>query len=201
MRLNESLHDELIRRITASNLERQVSLLRDFVQLSISIKSLKIDGDMVCALHGHATIGLVDKPGCYRDHDVWLRKTGFQPPNFGKVRVLMREFYPELHKMWEEAKEPFSLAAFALWKLCWIHPFEDGNGRTARAVAYHIICVKLGGWLSGKRTLLERIKLESDEYQDALKHADRTQQSGAVDLEPLALLLSRHTADQILDID
>jgi Fic family protein len=111
----------------------------------------------------------------------------------------MGAFYPDLHARWIATDEPYSLAAFALWRLCWIHPFEDGNGRTARAVAYHIICVKLGGWLPGKKTLLERIKLDSDDYRYALTHADRTHATGQTDLEPLAILLSRHTLDQLRD--
>jgi Fic family protein len=199
MRLNDHLHSDLIHRLTASNLERQVSLLRDLVQLSLSIPSFRLDGDMVRWLHATATMGLVDEPGIYRDHDIQLRVTGFVPPSHGEVRELMGAFYPELHRRWLTAEDPYSLAAFALWRLCWIHPFEDGNGRTARAVAYHIICVKLGGWLPGKKTLLERIKLESEEYRDALAHADQTHASGQVDLQPLAILLSRHTLDQLRD--
>jgi hypothetical protein len=31
---------------------------------------------------------------------------------------------------------PTELAAYGLWRLNWIHPFVEGNGRTARAVCY-----------------------------------------------------------------
>ena len=197
MRLHEGIHKHQIQRFTALNLERHVSLLRDFVALSLAIPALKIDGQMVRQLHAHATVGLVDEPGEYRDHDNWMRTTGFHPPAFTNVPMLMGEFYPELHKRWDETPDPYTLAAFALWKLCWIHPFEDGNGRTARAVAYHIICVKMGGWLPGKQTLLERIKLDRGEYANALRHADDSFKQGAVDLLPMAALLSRHTLEQL----
>lgn len=39
------------------------------------------------------------------------------------------------------------LGAYVLWKLNWIHPFADGNGRTARAVAYVVMSIKLDSLL------------------------------------------------------
>jgi Fic family protein len=197
MRLHDSVHEALIERLTASNLERQLSLLRDLVEVSLAIPSLRIDVQMIVWLHAHVTTGLVDEPGCYRDHDIRLRLTGFEPPSFSQVAHHMGQFVPELHRQWQANVDVFFLAAYALWRLCWIHPFEDGNGRTARAVAYLIICVKLGGWLPGKRTLLEKIKLDSDEYRHALETADATHATGLVDLVPLASLLSRHTLEQL----
>jgi Fic family protein len=35
---------------------------------------------------------------------------------------------------WAEASA-VHLCAYVLWRLNWIHPFGDGNGRTARAIA------------------------------------------------------------------
>jgi Fic family protein len=199
MRLHDSVHEAQIERLTASNLERQLSLLRDLVEISLAIPSLRIDGQMIGWLHAHVTTGLVDEPGRYRDHDIRLRVTGFEPPPFTQVTHHMGQFLPELHRQWQTDVDVFLLSAYALWRLCWIHPFEDGNGRTARAVAYFIICVKLGGWLPGKRTLLEKIKLDSDEYRLALQTADTTYAKGTVDLLPLASLLSRHTLEQLSD--
>jgi Fic family protein len=154
---------------------------------------------MVSWLHGHVTVGLVDHPGKFRDHDIQLRGTNFEPPPYGKVTQLKGEFIPDLHARWQAGEDTFMLAAFALWRLCWIHPFEDGNGRTARAVAYHIVCVKMGGWLPGRQTLLERIKLDSAEYCEALRIADTTHAAEQVNLVPLATLLSRHTLEQLKD--
>lgn len=135
MRLHERIHGELIKRLTASNVERQLSLLRDLVEISLAIKDLRVDGAMVKWLHGHVTTGLVDGPGAYRDHNVFLRATGFEPPPHQDIKKLMGDFFPELHKRWNNERHPYLVAAYALWRLCWIHPFEDGNGRTARAVA------------------------------------------------------------------
>lgn len=41
--------------------------------------------------------------------------------------------------------DPFNLSAYCLWQLIAIHPFTNGNGRTARALSYYVFCVELGG--------------------------------------------------------
>jgi prophage maintenance system killer protein len=33
----------------------------------------------------------------------------------------------------------------------WIHPFIEGNGRTARAVAYYVFCVRDGALLAAQK--------------------------------------------------
>jgi Fic family protein len=59
-----------------------------------------------------------------------------------------------------------------LWKLNWIHPFADGNGRTARAVMYVVLSVKLDSLLPGAPTIPEQIAGNKKPYYDALEAAD-----------------------------
>ena len=195
MLLDES-HIELRAMLAAGNLERQFDLLRDLVEIAAKIPSMRVDADMVRWLHAHATVGLVDEPGVFRKHDVRIGKSLHQPPSYYDVQKHFGDYFVELHLRWD-SYDMYTLAAFALWRLCWIHPFEDGNGRTARAVAYLIISLKLGGWLPGRRTILERIKLSSEDYKRALQRADVSYDSGTLDLVPLAKLLSIHTVEQL----
>jgi Fic family protein len=178
------------------NLQRQYDLLRDLVSVALELPSIRVNGDIVNWLHLHVTVGLVSEPGKFRDHDVRIGKSQHDPPPFQDIRTKMGDLFVELHRRWELDDE-YTLAAFALWRLCWIHPYEDGNGRTARAVAFMIICLKLGSWLPGRQTILEKIKLDGDEYRNALQHADSSDAVGTVDLIPLAALLSRHTVEQL----
>src|SRR3546814_2892499 len=67
---------------------------------------------------------------------------------------------------------PTELAAFGLWRLNWIHPFIEGNGRTARAACYFLLCVRSGALLPGRKIVPERIKEDRDGYERAL-FADR----------------------------
>ena len=54
-------------------------------------------------------------------------------------------------------KDAVHLAAYVLWRLKWIHPFADGNGRTARAVSYVVLCLKMDSILPGASTIPEQI--------------------------------------------
>jgi Fic family protein len=76
----------------------------------------------------------------------------------------------------------------------WIHPFTDGNGRTARAVAYLVLCVRLGYRLPGTRTIPELIAADKDPYYSALEAAD------AGDLTVLEKLLASLLARQLYDV-
>jgi Fic family protein len=194
--LRDDIKPHLFKQMAEGNLQRQYDLLRDLVSVALEIPGIRVNGDIVNWLHLHVTVGLVSQPGVYRDHDVRIGRSLHQPPPFQQVQAKMGDLFVELHRRWDKSDE-YSLAAFALWRLCWIHPYEDGNGRTARAVAFMIICLKLGGWLPGRQTILEKIKLDGDEYKNALQHADTTELAGLVDLIPLATLLSRHTVEQL----
>jgi hypothetical protein len=44
-----------------------------------------------------------------------------------------------------------------MWRTNWVHPFDDGNGRTARAASYLVLCVKLGYRLPGKKSLIDLV--------------------------------------------
>jgi Fic family protein len=92
------------------------------------------------------------------------------------------------------SKPPIHLTAYILWRLNWIHPFTDGNGRTARAVAYLVLCVRLGYRLPGTRTIPELIAADKSPYYAALEAAD------AGDLTVLEKLLAALLAKQLYDI-
>ena len=108
----------------------------------------------------------------------------------------MNDFVLQVHRRWN-TDDPYLLAAYVLWRLVWIHPFEDANGRTARALAYLVICLKQGAWLPGEVTMLSLIKDKADEYLAAIRHADHTEKQGGVDLLPLALFLARIAKIQV----
>jgi len=53
------------------------------------------------------------------------------------------------------------------------HPFIEGNGRTARAACYYLICMKQGRILGGQKTVPERIVENRVPYIAGLQAADR----------------------------
>jgi Fic family protein len=84
-----------------------------------------------------------------------------------------------------------------LWRLNWIHPFIEGNGRTARAVCYYLLCAKYGGLLPGDKIVPERIRENRQPYYDALKSADRSWAEGNIDLSELERYLAELVDKQV----
>lgn len=116
------------------------------------------------------------------------------PPPF-RVDALMDDLVNQVNRAWEQV-DAVALAAFVLWRLNYVHPFINGNGRTARAAAYFVLCVKAGGWLPGATILPELIRQNREAYVSALQHADKA--NGSPDhLQPLADLLAKLLNEQI----
>ena len=101
-----------------------------------------------------------------------------------------------VNEMWAE-KSAVHLAAYVLWKMNWIHPFADGNGRTARAVSYVILSIKLDSILPGTPTIPEQIAADKSPYYKALEAADRAWADGKIDLSELEDLIEAMLAQQL----
>jgi Fic family protein len=71
-----------------------------------------------------------DEAGEYRRVEVYITGTEFVPPSPEEVPTLMSEFVVELNR--QKNLHPVLLSAYAHRRLAEIHPFVDGNGRTAR---------------------------------------------------------------------
>lgn len=107
----------------------------------------------------------------------------------------MEDFVNMVNRNWETS-DPITLAAFVLWRLNWIHPFINGNGRTARAACYFVLYLKAGQWLRGTTILPELIRRERAQYIAALQQVDRA----GGDLTPLATLLSALLTEQLRSV-
>lgn len=113
------------------------------------------------------------------------------PPHFDDVPNLVDQFISLIHENWDIKDHPTLLPAYALWRLNWIHPFIEGNGRTARAACYYLICLKNGGLLPGRKTAPERIREDRQPYYAALKEADHHWADGQFNVDALAEYLAK----------
>ena len=109
---------------------------------------------------------------------------------------MMDDFVNSVNRNWDSS-DPVESAAFVLWKLNHIHPFINGNGRTARAVSYFVLCIKLGGWLEGDTILPQLLRANRDDYVTALKAADASLASGNLDLSALHKIIAGHLTTQL----
>ena len=94
------------------------------------------------------------------------------------------------------------LAAFGLWRLNWVHPFVEGNGRTARTarwICYYLMCGREGRLLPGTKIVPERIRENREPYYAALQAADRAWEEGNYDLSAMEGYLAGLLANQLRD--
>ncbi|MCY4673198.1 MAG: Fic family protein [Bacteroidetes bacterium] len=180
--------------LSLSNYSRQLDFLKHLVTIAPKSGNVFLSQTVLKALNYHAMACLHDYAGQYRPHMVEIRNrrniVTYTPPEHFRVNTLMDDFVNRINRMWEQT-EPFELAALVLWKLNWIHPFVNGNGRTARAACYFVLCLKAGGWLAGKPILPDRLRRDS-RYVPFLIEADNG------DIKPLTMLVKDLTYQQLL---
>ncbi len=163
---------ELFRQIEDRNLLAQYDFLRTSVDVALTEPGFRITHELICRLHDYAVVHICDEPGKYRTtRGVGIKHSKHAPPHPDKVQGLMDDFVDYLDKNWDK-KTAIFLAAYTLWRLCWIHPFIEGNGRTARAMCCLVLCVKLGFWLPGPNTIPKQIRDNRKPYYDALAEGD-----------------------------
>ena len=171
-----------------SNGERHYGFLKSIVSTSLAMGRPFLSQTVMKAINYHAIACLHTNAGEYRPCDVSVGD--YRPPEPYRINALMEDFVNMVNRRWDSA-DPVELSAFVLWRLNAIHPFINGNGRTARAASYFALCCKLDGWLEGERILPELLRENRSEYVTALKAADVSAVSGAVDLSLLHELIAR----------
>ena len=114
----------------------------DFMLTIARSKELSFTEEMICRLH-FLFYNAIDneQAGCYRDGQVFITGTEYVPPTPEKVPALMKSFVSELNEK-KNKMHPVLFAAFAHRRLVDIHPFVDGNGRTARLLMNLILISK-----------------------------------------------------------
>jgi Fic family protein len=115
------------------------------------------------------------------------------------VAAFVEEMCDYVNEKWSQ-QTAIHLASYAMWRLNWIHPFDDGNGRTSRMLSYVILCVRSGQHLPGKNTIPEQISKDKTPYYMALDAADDACRDDRVDVSVLEELLSGMLANQLVEV-
>jgi hypothetical protein len=160
--------------LAISNGDRQYSFLQSVVTAACDTGQTFLSQAILKALNFHAIACLHTNAGEYRPCPVYVKhpdpEQNYTAPDHFRVAALMDNFINVVNRNWDQI-DPAYLAAWVLWRLCAIHPFINGNGRTARAACYFVICVRSGGWLPGE-TILPTLLKAHELYVPALKLAD-----------------------------
>lgn len=184
--------------VSQRNRARQFDFLHTSFVVSMSSAGLDIDHEFICLLNAYAARYLSLQPGRYRRHyDVAVGQ--HKPSEWCLVYEEMEAFINTLHQHWA-AWNPVEAAAYALWGVNHIHPFAEGNGRTARALSYYVLCKKLQKWIPGRVTVVELIRTQHRAHHcDILQrmHDGRQRPAMETDLAEMAQLIDQLLVEQI----
>src|SRR6266550_1533857 len=167
-----------IARVESQNALQQFDFAMDFVEAVLQSKGFKLERGILYELNRLATAGIKFNAGKPRQVPIRIDGSAHQPPEWEDVPAYVDELCRYVNEQW--SKPPIHLAAYLLWRLNWIHPFEDGNGRTARMVSYMVLCIRLGFVLPGTRTIPEQIASNKLPYYNALEAADAEYAQGRI---------------------
>lgn len=176
------------------NLLRQYDYLLNCIDIGIAQGPNSFDQYFLWSLNHIAVANISQFGGRFRNEPIYVGS--HIPPHYRDVPELVDRYISFIHENWF-ALTPTMLASYGLWRLNWIYPFIEGNGRTARAVCYYLLCVRGGALLGGKKIVPERIRENRAPYVAALKAADIAWDAGHNDLSEMEAYLARLAEQQV----
>jgi len=197
MSVREKDNPALFAKVQERNLLRQYDLLLNCIEIGLEKGIEAFDKYTLWSLNAAAVSNLSQFGGRYREEPIYVGN--HHPPHFKSVPNEMDRFLSVIHENWTIIEHPTVLPAYALWRLNWIHPFVEGNGRTARAACYYLICMRQGRLLGGKKIVPERIRENREPYYAALRAADERWEEGDFDVSELSRYLGEMLMGQLKD--
>ncbi len=199
MSVRKSDNPELYAKVEEQNLLRQYDLLLNCIEIGLTKGIEAFDKYTLWSLNAAAVANIAQFGGRYREEPIYV--SNHLPPHFKDVSNEMDRCISLIHENWDADDHPTILPAYALWRLNWIHPFVEGNGRTARAACYYLLCMRQGRLLPGNRIVPERIRENREPYYSALQDADRHWTEGHFNVSSLADYLQRLLMGQLSESD
>jgi len=197
MSIREKDDPEFFARIQEQNLLRQYDLLTNCIEVGLRQGIEAFDKYTLWGLNHAAVSNIAQFGGRFREQPIYVGK--HIPPHFNSVPHLMDQFLSVVHENWTIIDHPTILPAYALWRMNWIHPFVEGNGRTARAACYYLICMRHGRLLPGNKIVPERIRENRGPYYEALAEADKHWADGHFNVSALASYLQDLLKAQLIE--
>ncbi|KAB0266724.1 Fic family protein [Microvirga brassicacearum] len=159
--------------------------------------AFKLRMSLILALQREALNGLSLYAGNFRPGGVEIKQSSHTPPDAHLVPPLVEEMCDYVNENWDTATS-IHLAAYVMWRLNWIHPFADGNGRTSRILSYILLSIHSKGIPPGTPTISDLIVDNRMPYFEALDAADDAWKEGRVDLSKMEDLLENLLAKQLM---
>lgn len=165
------------------------------VQQALDRPPFRLRVSTILGLHREALRGISRYAGNFRPAGVEISGSRHAPPGAHMVPELVEDLCDYVNSHWDATA--IHLAAYAMWRLNWIHPFADGNGRTSRILSYILLCIRQGTVLPGSPTIPDYIVSNRQPYFEALDAADDACAAGWVDVSKMEALISSLLAEQL----
>jgi Fic family protein len=177
-----TIHGKSLREhLEARNHPEAIAYIEELAQ-----KGSVIEQGDILKVHKLLMRGIDDQnAGKYRTGQVRVAGATFMPPRADRIQPLINELLQTLSRNPDELT-PIELAAFFHHKLVYIHPFIDGNGRTARLLMNVIL-------LRNDYPFTVLLKVDRPKYLRALSEADHG------NLAPFANFIAR-SVERSLDM-
>jgi Fic family protein len=188
---------EVAKREAANGLRQFDAVIENINEAIRSGQRFRLRPSTLLTLNRIALEGLNNYAGNYRPANIYITGSKHKPPAVEEVPGLIEDLCEYVNENFE-ARSALHLSAYVMWRLNWIHPFDDGNGRTARATSYLVLCVRLANRLPGRPTIPDLISDKKGPYYKALEAADAAWAEGRLDLAELEALLEGHLAAQLV---
>ncbi|MER8394733.1 Fic family protein [Mesorhizobium sp. M1340] len=187
-------------RLEIENGFRQYDLTLDVIRYYLEPdRPFALRVPLILDLQREAVQGIEAEPGEIRKNPAGIHKSKHSPPPPHLVTTHLTEFCDYINDNWHE-RTAFYLSAYAMWRLNWIHPFADGNGRTSRALSYLLLSTKLGYVLPGSPTIPQQIETDNSHYIEALEMADEAASKGEEDISEMENMIRAMLAKQLISV-
>lgn len=167
-------------------LEREVRNIAeacsDILQAILDEESTEITISMLCGFNRKILDGIPAEdhvvPGMIRDHSIVVGSV-YKGPHASDLRALLNQYCDWMNSVEFETSELSSIATSILKAviahlyMAWIHPFGDGNGRTARLIEFAIL-LRAGIPSPAAHLLSNHYNLTRTEYYRQLDHASKS---------------------------
>ena len=140
-RHSRALEPELI---TDPQRKAEAEALNGLRQYDFAVKSVfqaferqpfNLRPSLIYSFQREALQGISAYAGITRPASVEIFGSEHEPPGAHLVQELVENLCDYVNDHWETSSA-VHLAAYVMWRLNWIHPFVDGNGRTSRVLSF-----------------------------------------------------------------
>lgn len=157
-------------------------ILNNFITMKhiVQYKNEDITPDKILYIHkliANNTLEDIKEEGRFRDNDeihVIDHTNGeivHTPPSKEELEILIKDLCDFFNNDSETFTHPIIKGCIIHFMIGWIHPFTDGNGRTARALFYWYM-LKQGYWLTEYLSISRIIKDTKSQYEKAYLYSE-----------------------------